>query len=103
MHEERAENYLFVLHRYFINFLDLTSTIELVKVVWPLGDIYKYIKPHNTCQTKYRAKRNYLRRLRYAVTSGAQITHHIPRVQAPAYLAATRLRPSGLRQHNMPS
>jgi hypothetical protein len=33
MHEERAENYLFVFHRYFINFSDLTSTIELVKVV----------------------------------------------------------------------
>jgi hypothetical protein len=33
MHKERAENYLFVFHRYFINFPDLTSTIELVKVV----------------------------------------------------------------------
>jgi hypothetical protein len=32
MHEKRAENYLFVFHRYFINFPDLPSTIELVKV-----------------------------------------------------------------------
>jgi hypothetical protein len=33
--------------------------------------------PHNTNQSKYRAKQKCLRRLRGNVTSGAQITYHI--------------------------
>jgi hypothetical protein len=64
---------LSVFHSYFFNFLDWPSTIELVKLLRPLGYIYKYMTPHYINQTKYTAKQNYLRRLHYDVTSRTRI------------------------------
>jgi hypothetical protein len=29
----------------------LQALYSLLELLWPLGDIYKYIKPHNTNQT----------------------------------------------------
>jgi hypothetical protein len=47
-------------------------------LLWPLGDIYKYMMPDNTIKQNIERK-NCLRRLRDKVTLGAQITHHILR------------------------